>query len=1648
MSGQGPGQIPVTPQKVTSPLTPPPAIRVTPLGIEIAVAPPSAPSLAEQTWKAAGADLAAVKTLSDAWNWFVAPPITPGPQLTAPVGPYVPAESPPLPSAAAYQSTDMPNLTNTGLRSRYGSIFESMQSFQNTPLPTLSPAPQPTLASPKLSPPVQEPEEKKSEEKPKGLKKITEGAKKLLGLKSKKKEKKEDPKVSTVVIGTDPLTGKTQTAKVVVAKDAKSAGEAAKALSQGASAESAAKVAAGGNSKDLPKAETTKSDAPKTEVPAEPTTTVVVVANSESAPRPKGEKAPTAAEVQQQAVQKATEAVTQVQATANVDKMTEALLGIPPKPTAEASPVVVVVQDGNDKKAPQPAPENKLLQALALEPKKAETAAPKTAAETKAPPTAQEAVGQAQQAISNATAVAAQGGSLEQIAAELTKPEANQALDAKVVQALTTEPKKGEAPIVVVQAPKPTPADAKTEPKPETKANPTAKEAVGQAQQAVANATAVAAQGGSLEQIAAELTKPEANQALDAKVVQALTTEPKKGEAPIVVVQAKPAPGEAKAEPKAESKANPTAKEAVGQAQQAVANATAVAAQGGSLEQIAAELTKPEANQALDAKVVQALTTEPKKGEVRSELPKSAPPKTEEKPAEKGSFKEASNKANQSVQEATEKVQQGGSLEEVARTLNSPQATEALDAKAAEALSKSDKKPKGEAPIARAPEPRAAEPKAGEPKAGEPKAGEPKAAEPKAGEPKAGEPKAGEPKAGEPKAGEPKAAEPKASEPKAGEPKAAEPKAGEPKAGEPKAAEPKAADLKAGEPKAGEPRAGEPKAAEPKAAEPKAADLKAGEPKAAEPKAGEPKAAEPKAGEPKAAEPRANMRAEAREDQKAEARPENRNDSKNEPRPEARPEVRNESRLVGEAPEVRPQPVPANDEPRGAARVESAPNPRPNNPRANAVSPPNPAQTASPPSGSALRSEPNPGATRPIPVESNPRAPQYRVASPQSPGGNPAVSVSSVQPEESSAFPTREARTQAGISAAQATGSAPSSRPTVSQRSQEAPAARSEVAGGGTPRPIESASNSSGQQQGSGGQQSPQAPVVAQTSRTKSNAEVAAEKPLETPPAPQPVAPSPAPVRPQVPTPPMVTYQAPKETPANEPIWEDRFREANREEREKEIQQERRAATLPPTPGKPGVVSGPTPVITAPSNESPLVATAKTTATTGAVTAQQVEEAVAAAEAATGSPEASGHVPVQVGGIAQTSFAATQAVGAAAASASPEAQVKEISDRVAHGEAPALVNGNVETMVKQAGTQNSQASGAQQPGHGGGSEGGEMGGGGAGADSSGGHSSGGHQQGSSSSGNERDNTITKLNALSVGELQQLLLQTLFAMEGTTARVKGAEGEDGPVLLNLNDVVEIRGANGQLMGTRVLTKKEVFETNFRTNLIRAAELADPTWNSSEQGVDLPGAGLQQPETRGEGVSITARNGFWEVVEQQGQRSLQVRAQNDQGEAVAPSAALNDLFENKEAYALDNSISLRLLNLKAQLETVGAEDFDRNYRSLSLSVQGEQKTHPVYLGFQATSGGNRPFQPGEDRLIPGELRYFESAPNQGTSRLYLGRGKDGMERFWALDEGISQFDFRESAPVIVSGDSREILTSWSGAPPVSQLLALDADTDFLA
>lgn len=173
---------------------------------------------------------------------------------------------------------------------------------------------------------------------------------------------------------------------------------------------------------------------------------------------------------------------------------------------------------------------------------------------------------------------------------------------------------------------------------------------------------------------------------------------------------------------------------------------------------------------------------------------------------------------------------------------------------------------------------------------------------------------------------------------------------------------------------------------------------------------------------------------------------------------------------------------------------------------------------------------------------------------------------------------------------------------------------------------------------------------------------------------------------------------------------------------------------------------------------------------------------------------------------------------------------------------------------------------------------------------------------------------------------------------------------------------------------------------------------------------------------------------------------MRQQDAQGNAVKPSDAINHIVNQKQDYHLNDATAVRVLNLKASIDTIGADDFDKHAGQLILQGAFDQHdTSNADSGFKSTGDVNTHFNPSQgDALKPGSSYVFNLNNDAGSS-IYLGKNDSGTYQFWTSYAGVINLALNPNDGSFA--DSTSYLSSYVGNPDVAKLNGWDASNGWM-
>lgn len=331
--------------------------------------------------------------------------------------------------------------------------------------------------------------------------------------------------------------------------------------------------------------------------------------------------------------------------------------------------------------------------------------------------------------------------------------------------------------------------------------------------------------------------------------------------------------------------------------------------------------------------------------------------------------------------------------------------------------------------------------------------------------------------------------------------------------------------------------------------------------------------------------------------------------------------------------------------------------------------------------------------------------------------------------------------------------------------------------------------------------------------------------------------------------------------------------------------------------------------------------------------------------------------------------------------------------------------------------------------------------------------------------------------VNLSSYEQTLLQNLYATDsnGNTngQQIKVLNNDNTNPGLSAGDTLVVQDATGREVSRTTITNQELYDLRFRESITKTAARLGAGWGFSEAIVQINNNTLAQPETRSYTSSngqratetVLARNAFWETVQRGANRYLLMRERDDSGKPLSPSDALNDIFNNRQHYSFDCATPMRLLNLKATLDTIGADDFNQQAGRLLLSSWYDQhdssgfdggfitKTRTAPAGAVSVNGVSN--LQGETALFDttqgnslrlGDVYYFDlpgdnKSASQGWNAVYLGRETDGSHRFWSTNIGIVTVNFTPNTWLPDGSLAGYYLGAVQASPNVNRLQSWD-------
>lgn len=315
--------------------------------------------------------------------------------------------------------------------------------------------------------------------------------------------------------------------------------------------------------------------------------------------------------------------------------------------------------------------------------------------------------------------------------------------------------------------------------------------------------------------------------------------------------------------------------------------------------------------------------------------------------------------------------------------------------------------------------------------------------------------------------------------------------------------------------------------------------------------------------------------------------------------------------------------------------------------------------------------------------------------------------------------------------------------------------------------------------------------------------------------------------------------------------------------------------------------------------------------------------------------------------------------------------------------------------------------------------------------------------------------LTRMSAINLSDSEQNILKNIHARDDNNrvlnnATISVREGEGGVTGLSAGDVMTVTTDDGQSY-EHTLTQDNIYDLRFRENITNTASNIDWHFTGSEF-VDLNNAttvneSRQYTDSSGrtQTETVLKQNDYWELVDRGGSNYLVMRQTGNNGEPIKASDAVNDIFNNSSGYSFDCSSPMSVLNLKATLDTIGAENFNANVGNLTVSSWNDPMQPNQFDGGFAAGSVRRagagevvvngvanlngeyarydPSQDGGDLRI-GNAYYFEkpgdnSSALQGWNAIYMGKDNNGADKFWMITRGENSVNFNNDGSWTTDG-----------------------------
>lgn len=202
-------------------------------------------------------------------------------------------------------------------------------------------------------------------------------------------------------------------------------------------------------------------------------------------------------------------------------------------------------------------------------------------------------------------------------------------------------------------------------------------------------------------------------------------------------------------------------------------------------------------------------------------------------------------------------------------------------------------------------------------------------------------------------------------------------------------------------------------------------------------------------------------------------------------------------------------------------------------------------------------------------------------------------------------------------------------------------------------------------------------------------------------------------------------------------------------------------------------------------------------------------------------------------------------------------------------------------------------------------------------------------------------------------------------------------------------------------------EEMYDVKYRTSVVENSNAMNDRMHDGSVGFS------------GNMENQKFNNQYWEQTHLDGKQYWKVK------DGVKASDAVSDIFkkQNGQKYDMDCAASINMVLLKSKLDTIGAEDFDKQYDNMTVrgwstwngQPGGGNASWDVNGGLDHVSGDRNNLNGSVDNLQIGDYAYFTN-PNvpqgagaaQGENAIYMGQDQAGNPMFFGNPIGIIHDD----------------------------------------